>query len=509
MAPFKQDSRSTTIVNPPSISAPRRLNSQVERPSKLPFSTLASQTKGRGQSDVCYPSVDRVRRRTDSVSSTTSTITISRPQSKLHSIIISASSFRRHSSDETRPSSGISIPKLVRSKTTPAKSVVEFPRVVSTQSSIPLRSLPALKINQRKRLLSRNEEEDAQPRVRPRLRSAISSPKFAPSRGSSKSDQDPSRSVSVSVVRSLDPRPGGPAKGVVNVTDVKRSTTIKGKSSITTIRPVESKDESQTRKPFTHTQVFSVPDISKSYLLNLDSVVDGVLPSDSVTLTYRYNDETMDLEDIEEIPDLPLSRPPSVAKQNSPNSAKSNLERFDVKILSAKDTEVWDTDENGVYAWEGCLCVTDNMVKAIWASTPPVDCVNLECRARESPSSPNTSLSSSASSISDYQVTYQGQSLHEDEVLKFMDYTKGITVNKKWERQYSYQEPNKVEWRLKFWVPISMALFQKLEERQFRLRAKLTFRDPSAGGMKIVAHSGSVDMRISSLKTAKFVPPFQ
>jgi hypothetical protein len=149
------------------------------------------------------------------------------------------------------------------------------------------------------------------------------------------------------------------------------------------------------------------------------------------------------------------------------------------------------------------------MVKAIWASTPPVHCVNLECRAREPPFTPNTSLSTSTSSLLDYQVTYQGQSLHEDEVLKSMDYTKGITVNKKWERQYSYQEPNKVEWRLKFWVPISMTLFQKLEERQFRLRAKLTFRDPSAGGMKVVAHSGSVDMSISSLKTAKFVPSLQ
>jgi hypothetical protein len=54
---------------------------------------------------------------------------------------------------------------------------------------------------------------------------------------------------------------------------------------------------------------------------------------------------------------------------------------------------------------------------------------------------------------SDYQVNYQGQSLHEDEVLKAMDYTQGITVNKKWDRQYTYQQPNTVSWKLKFWVP--------------------------------------------------------
>lgn len=146
--------------------------------------------------------------------------------------------------------------------------------------------------------------------------------------------------------------------------------------------------------------------------------------------------------------------------------------------------------------------MTDNNVKAIWASAPPVDIINLECRAREPPS---CSFSSSTPAPLDYQANYQGQSLHENEVLGSMDYTQGITVNKKWNRQYSYQEPNKVVWLLKFWVPIPMNLFHKLEERQFRLRARLTFRDPSAGGIKVVAHSGSVDMSISSLKTAKFV----
>lgn len=149
--------------------------------------------------------------------------------------------------------------------------------------------------------------------------------------------------------------------------------------------------------------------------------------------------------------------------------------------------------------------MTDVNVKQIWANAPPVDCISLECRARDPPSSPNSSFSSSTSSPVDYHATYQGQSLHEEEVLRSMDYTQGITVNKKWERQYSYQDPNKVEWKLRFWVPIPMSLFNKLEDRQFRLRARLSFRDPSAGGMKVTAHSGSVDMSISSLKTASFV----
>jgi hypothetical protein len=351
MAPFKQDSRSTTIVqNPPSISAPRRLNSQAEHRSKLP-SALVIRAKGNSHPDDCNPTcVDRVRQRTDSVSSTASTIIGSRPQSKLHSIMISASSsLRRHSSDETRPLSGAITPKAVNPKARAStKSVVEFPKVISFPSSIPVRSPAATKINERKRLLSRNEEEEVQPRVRQRLRSPTCSvgSKSAPFHGSNKeekADQDRSRSVSIGPPSGfLDPGPGGPTKGVLSVTDIKSSTLPRMKSSITTLRSVESKDDSGTRRPFTHTQVSSIPDISKSYLFSLGSAVEEVLSNDTVNLAYRHNDEAMRLEDLEEIPDLPLSRPSSVINQNS---ARSNLERFNVKITSNRDTEVWDTDE--------------------------------------------------------------------------------------------------------------------------------------------------------------------
>jgi hypothetical protein len=214
----------------------------------------------------------------------------------------------------------------------------------------------------------------------------------------------------------------------------------------------------------------------------VESALDEILSGEAATLA--YDGTAMCLDDLEEIPDLPLSHPPSLTPSVAENlvRTKPNLDRFDVNIISTRNTEVWDTLENGVYAWEGSLCVTDNNVKAIWASTPPVDCITLECRAREPPISPNSSFSSSTQAPPDYHVIYQGQSLHEGEVLRSMDYTRGITVNKKWDRQYSYQEPNKVVWLLKFWVPIPMSLFHKLEDRQFRLRARLTFRDPSAGG---------------------------
>lgn len=86
-----------------------------------------------------------------------------------------------------------------------------------------------------------------------------------------------------------------------------------------------------------------------------------------------------------------------------------------------------------------------------------------------------------------------------------MDYTKGISVSKRWDRVFSYQDPTRVDWKLKFWVPIPMKLFHKLEEKQFRLRAQLTFTDPSGIGANFNAESGSVDITISSLKTSKYV----
>jgi len=160
---------------------------------------------------------------------------------------------------------------------------------------------------------------------------------------------------------------------------------------------------------------------------------------------------------------------------------------------------------SGVYAWQGTLCVTDTQSRALYENTPPVDRISLECRSRELPSSPNSSLSKSDSHTQDHQVSYQGQSLHEDEVLRAMDYTKGISVNRRWDRVFSYQDPTRVDWKLKFWVPIPMKLFHKLEEKQFRLRAQLTFKDPSGTSANFTAETGSVDITISSLKTSKYV----
>jgi len=295
----------------------------------------------------------------------------------------------------------------------------------------------------------------------------------------------------------LDPGRADLAKAAVsaaNVVESKRSNSLKRKPAF------GSTDEGKIRKPFARTQT---PTVEHSNPSDLESVVSEIMAKEGLALS--FDNTPMCIDDLEEIPDLPLSRPGSVTLSPSHATVKSNLERFDVNIACQKNTEVWDTVQDDVYAFEGSLCVRDNDLKKVWEDMPPVESINLECRARDPPASPNSSLSSSTSATADFHMTYQGQSLHEIEVLRSMDYTKGISVNKKWERHYSYQDPTKADWKLRFWVPIPMSLFNKLQDRQFKLRAKVIFNDPSAGGTKVVAHAGSVDMSISSLKTADFV----
>lgn len=317
----------------PSISAPRKLNSQVERRVSL------SQKK-RGLPEDCRVNVDRVRQRTDSVSSTT-TVDGGSQQSRIKSIV---NPLRRNSSEESQP-------KAARQRTISTNSVVEFPKATATpQSSIPVRSPSAASNTQRKRLLSRNDEEEV-PRVRQRLNSAASVQTLkgvAPPKDDAKSAKkrlDSIRNTASRLSTVLDPGRAEAAKSVVStpsVVESKRSNSLKRKSLIATLHSVESKDESRVRKPFARTQTPTTTDYSQVF--DLESVVDEILANEGVALS--FDDSPMCLDDLEEIPDLPLTRPVSVAPTTPhSNTAKSNLDRFDVKIVSNRNTEVWDTVE--------------------------------------------------------------------------------------------------------------------------------------------------------------------
>ena len=339
MAPTRSDSRST-LTAAPSISNPRKMSapSQVDRRVfKLPGSAASSQRK-RGLPEDCNPNIDNVRQRTDSVSST-ATVEPIRAQSKFQAIIQSASSMRRSSLESPRqPASDEPLKPKVTRRTVSAKSVVQFPRAETSQSSIPTRT--AAVNNERKRLLSRSDEPAQQPRVRQRLTSTTSidtviavEPMDHPPKQERRRPESNTRSRIPSIT---DPARGDVSRGTVSPTNgIAHKKTQLGDTRI--------------RKPLGRTQTPAVVQQSNinASVLDMGSIAEKILANDAATLAYRQGvpeeDIVMCIDDLEEIPDLPLSRPSSVAQARA--RAAFDAERFDVRIEAPKNTEVWDTIE--------------------------------------------------------------------------------------------------------------------------------------------------------------------
>ena len=339
MVPSKSDSRcASTVIT--SISTPRRLSppSQVDRRAfKLPAPTVSSQKK-RGLPEDCGHNVDNVRQRTDSVSCM-SAAEPARAQSKIQAIFRSASSLRRSSSETPcqSVSDDLAKPKVTR-RTVSAKSAVQFPKTEVSQSSIPTRA--ASVNNERKRLLSRSDEPPQQPRVRQRLTSSTS---IDTVRGVEPTDQPPKqeRRRLESTTRSRIPSITDPARG-----DVSRCASSPPNA---TIQKKTQSSGTRIRKPLGRTQTPAVvqQDSANASVLEMGSITEQILASDAATLAYRQGvpeeDIVMCIDDLEEIPDLPLSRPSSVAQART--QATFCAERFDVRIEAPKNTEVWDTIE--------------------------------------------------------------------------------------------------------------------------------------------------------------------
>ena len=342
MALTKSDSRSTSTVAT-SISTPRRMSapSQVDRRVfKLPGSTTSSQKK-RDLPEDCNPNIDNVRRRTDSLSST-ATVEPIRAQSKLQTIIQSASSMRRGPSENPcQPVSNEPAKPKVTRRAVSAKSAVQFPKAETSQSSIPTRA--AAVNNERKRLLSRSDEQPQQPRVRQRLTSSTSIDTVI---GVEPMDQLPKqeRRRLDCTSRSRIPNTTDPARG-----DVSRGALS---SSNASIHKKTQPGDARVRKPLGRTQTPAVLQQANANasVHGVGSTTENVLANDAATLAYRQGvpeeDIVMCIDDLEEIPDLPLSRPSSVAQARA--QAAFDPERFDVRIEAPKNTEVWDTIEEYV-----------------------------------------------------------------------------------------------------------------------------------------------------------------
>ena len=138
---------------------------------------------------------------------------------------------------------------------------------------------------------------------------------------------------------------------IPSITDPARGDVSRGAPSslnATTHKKTQSSD-TRVRKPLGRTQTPAVPQqtTANAPVLDIGSVTENVLANDAATLAYRQGipeeDIVMCIDDLEEIPDLPLSRPSSVAQARA--QAAFDAERFDVRIEAPKNTEVWDTIE--------------------------------------------------------------------------------------------------------------------------------------------------------------------
>ena len=316
------------------MSAPSQVDRRV---FKLPGLTTSSQKK-RDLPEDCNPNIDNVRRRTDSVWST-ATVEPIRAQSKFQKILQSGPSMRRSSSESPRQpaSSEPAKPKVTR-RTVSAKSAVQFPRAEASQSSIPTRA--AAVNNERKRLLSRSDEQAQQPRVRQRLTSSTSIDTvmgFEPMDQLPKQERRRLETTSRSRIPSItDPARGDASRGVIPPLN-------------TIIHKKTQSSDTRIRKPLGRTQTPAILQQTNANapVLEIGTITENVLANDAATLAYRQGvpeeNIVMCIDDLEEIPDLPLSQPSSVAQARA--RAAFDTERFDVRIEAPKNTEVWDTIE--------------------------------------------------------------------------------------------------------------------------------------------------------------------
>ena len=136
---------------------------------------------------------------------------------------------------------------------------------------------------------------------------------------------------------------------IPSITDPARGDVSRGVVSLVnaTIHKKMQSNDVRVRKPLGSTQTPAVLKQTNpnAPILDIGSITENILANDAATLAYRQGvpeeDIVMCIDDLEEIPDLPLSRPSSVAQARA--RAAFDAERFNVRIEAPKNTEVWDT----------------------------------------------------------------------------------------------------------------------------------------------------------------------
>ncbi|GBE85447.1 hypothetical protein SCP_0706340 [Sparassis crispa] len=227
------------------------------------------------------------------------------------------------------------------------------------------------------------------------------------------------------------------------------------------------------------------------------------------------DDEVEQLTDISTMPTIPDEEDQeseqerievSVIPEVKPYDCKSPSGRFHIHIKPRNNwNTMWDVPDKSFYAWPAMLCVADNKPNHdLFHSRCPIQCYELMFYSVDFENS-HIEDADVASERADYLVKYTGQTLAPVLVPTLIDPSRGICTSPVWvhmERQNVGDSPGGT-WRLRFWVPIPMALFTRRESRQFRLRARVGLGDYDVP--RVVVDSGVVEVGIEHLRKARIM----
>jgi len=158
-------------------------------------------------------------------------------------------------------------------------------------------------------------------------------------------------------------------------------------------------------------------------------------------------------------------------------------------------TELWDLDDDSLYAWPGILVMTDNEESVDF---PPIHRVEVECATHAY----EGRFSTETNAVPVFSTCFRGACFSKRELAessqKVFDPSLGIIMQEDW----SDAQVRKNQWYVKFWVPVPISLFRKKDTRMFRLRASVTVVDDRMW-KKVALHSGTVVADISHLRKHK------
>ncbi|KAH9066527.1 hypothetical protein EDB87DRAFT_1586611 [Lactarius vividus] len=184
-----------------------------------------------------------------------------------------------------------------------------------------------------------------------------------------------------------------------------------------------------------------------------------------------------------------------VASTTPGPASRASLDRFDLTIAPTKvHTELWDLDDDSLYAWPGILVLKDNQASVDF---PAVHAVEIECATHAY----EGRFSTETNALPVFSTFFRGAHLSKKELAeseRVFDPSLGIIMQEDW----SDAQVRKNQWYVKFWVPIPISLFRKKDTRMFRMRASVCVVDDRMW-KKVTLHSGTVVADISHLRKHK------